>query len=190
MNADYGLIYKGTFFDGAVRVPMLIRTPETVRRKDGGKVSEALIEWFDIGPTLVELAGGKLAHQQFAKSLLPMAADAADATRQFAISELREETLIMNDDWKMTLNAKDQPYLLFNIALDAARKGGTYPAALCAADDVAVNLFLDHRLGFLEIPNLVQRVLDEHTPGSESSLDDLQEASSWARRRAEELAGT
>ena len=78
----------------------------------------------------------------------------------------------------------------FNIALDAAREGGTYPAALCAADDVAVSMFLDHRLGFLGIPDLVQRVLDEHTPGSESSLDDLQEASSWARRRAEELAGT
>ena len=84
----------------------------------------------------------------------------------------------------------NERYPGFNIALDAAREGGTYPAALCAADDVAVNLFLEHRLGFLEIPNLVQRVLDEHTPGSESSLDDLQEASSWARRRAEEVAGT
>ena len=77
----------------------------------------------------------------------------------------------------------------FNIALNAARKGGTYPAALCAADDVAVSMFLNHKLGFLGIPDLVQRVLDEHTPGSESSLDDLQEAHSWARRRAEELAG-
>ena len=76
----------------------------------------------------------------------------------------------------------------FNIALDAARAGGTYPAALCAADNVAVDLFLEHRLGFLEIPNLVQRVLDGHTPGSESSLDDILEASSWARRCAQELA--
>jgi 1-deoxy-D-xylulose-5-phosphate reductoisomerase len=107
----------------------------------------------------------------------------------------------MANQWALSLNiAKlgsldfgsldNERYPGFNIALDAAREGGTYPAALCAADDVAVSMFLDHKLGFLGIPDLVQRVLDEHTPGSESSLDDLQEASSWARRRAEELAGT
>ena len=53
MNGDWDLIYKVNFLDGALRVPMLFRTPHTT-----GSVSEALVENCDLGPTLVELAGG------------------------------------------------------------------------------------------------------------------------------------
>ena len=81
-----------------------------------------------------------------------------------------------------------QRYPCFDIALDAARAGGTYPAALCAADEVAVGLFLERKLGFTYIPTLVQKVVDEHHPGSASSLEDIMGADAWARRRALELA--
>ena len=77
----------------------------------------------------------------------------------------------------------------FTIALDAARAGGTYPAALNAADQVAVELFLQKRIGFLEIPSLVEKVVNSHSSGSATSLDDIQDADAWARRRAQELAG-
>ncbi len=79
-------------------------------------------------------------------------------------------------------------YPCFDLALDAARADGTYPAALCAADEVAVGLFLERKLGFTEIPRLVQKVVDEHRPGSAASLEDIMEADAWARRRAMELA--
>ncbi len=79
-------------------------------------------------------------------------------------------------------------YPCFDLALDAARAGGTYPAALCAADEVAVGLFLERKLGFTEIPRLVQKVVDKHHPGSAASLEDIMDADAWARRRALELA--
>jgi choline-sulfatase len=72
MNGDYGLIYKSNFLDGAVRVPMLLRTPASVDSPNAGRVCDSPVEWFDLGPTLVELAGGTLSHQQFARSLLPV----------------------------------------------------------------------------------------------------------------------
>ena len=77
----------------------------------------------------------------------------------------------------------------FSLALAAARAGGTYPAALNAADEVAVDLFLQKRIGFLEIPSLVEKVVNSHSPGSATSLDDILDADAWARRRALELAG-
>ena len=57
MNGDYGLIYKSTWLNGAVRVPMIVRTPAT--RAAGGAECSSPTEWFDVGPTLVELAGGR-----------------------------------------------------------------------------------------------------------------------------------
>jgi 1-deoxy-D-xylulose-5-phosphate reductoisomerase len=75
----------------------------------------------------------------------------------------------------------------FGIAIEAGREGGTYPAALCAADEVAVELFLEGRLSFLEIPKLVERVLSQHKGVSQPGLEDILEADAWARKAARDL---
>ena len=80
-------------------------------------------------------------------------------------------------------------YPCYKTGLNAGMAGGTYPAALCAADDVAVELFLEGRIGFLDIPRLVDGVLEEHRPGNETSLDDILGAADWAGQRVRELAG-
>lgn len=76
----------------------------------------------------------------------------------------------------------------FSVALEAAKAGGTSPAALCAADDVAVGLFLERKLAFTAISGLVQQVVEEHQPGDATSLEDILAADAWARRRVTELA--
>ncbi|MCL0044206.1 1-deoxy-D-xylulose-5-phosphate reductoisomerase [Dehalococcoidia bacterium] len=83
---------------------------------------------------------------------------------------------------------EDGRYPCFSIALEAAKAGGTYPAALCAADDVAVWLFLNKMINFTDISNLIQLVINEHQSGSAVSLDDVMGAETRARRRALELA--
>jgi len=83
---------------------------------------------------------------------------------------------------------EDGRYPCFSIALEAAKAGGTYPAALCAADDVAVWLFLNKMINFTDISNLIQLVINEHQSGSAISLDDVMGAETQARRRALELA--
>jgi len=118
MNGDYGLLYKETFLDGAVRVPLLVRTPDTVRSPPTGRVCTAPVEWFDIGPTLVELAGGQVDYPQFARSLCPLLADPGREHRREAVSELKGEIMLLDPEWKAVLNAAGQVYMLFDVRND------------------------------------------------------------------------
>ncbi|MBI2855760.1 MAG: 1-deoxy-D-xylulose-5-phosphate reductoisomerase [Chloroflexi bacterium] len=77
----------------------------------------------------------------------------------------------------------------FSLALEAGKKGGSYPAVLSAADEVAVELFLGGRIGFMDIPTLVEEVMSRHDPVSSPSLDEVLEVDAWARRVAFACAG-
>jgi 1-deoxy-D-xylulose-5-phosphate reductoisomerase len=68
--------------------------------------------------------------------------------------------------------------------MEAGKQGGTYPAVLAAADEVAVELFLDQRIGFLDIPRVVEDALGAHRPATDINLGDILEADAWARRFA------
>lgn len=70
---------------------------------------------------------------------------------------------------------------------DAGRAGGTYPAVLNAANEEAVAAFLTGAIGFLDIPAIIRKVVDAHTKEEVTDIEVLDEAQSWARRRAEEL---
>ena len=118
MNGDYGLIYKGNFLNGAVRIPLLVRTPETLKNAVPDRICESPVEWIDIGPTLVELAGGEMQHRQFGKSLRPVLNDTEATHREFAISEISREIMLLNREWKIAINKERQPYLLFNVQND------------------------------------------------------------------------
>jgi choline-sulfatase len=119
MNGDYGLLYKSNFLNGAVRAPLIGRTPEIRERRIAGSVCYSPVEWFDIGPTLVELAGGELKHQQFAKSLRPLLLNPAATHREEAISEIDGEIMLLNQEWKIALNAQGEAYLLFDAQDDS-----------------------------------------------------------------------
>jgi 1-deoxy-D-xylulose-5-phosphate reductoisomerase len=56
---------------------------------------------------------------------------------------------------------------------------------LNAANEVAVEAFLQRRLSFLEIPEVIERVLARHRTTPASSLDDVLSADDWARREAQ-----
>jgi 1-deoxy-D-xylulose-5-phosphate reductoisomerase len=70
------------------------------------------------------------------------------------------------------------------LAYEAARAGGTMPAVLNAANEVAVEDFLQRRLSFCDIARVIERVMNEHTPVSEPSLDEVLAADAWARECA------
>lgn len=75
-----------------------------------------------------------------------------------------------------------------DLAYDAMKIGGTAPAVLNAADEIAVRLFLERRIGFEDVPRLVASVLAAHSPKPADSVDGILEADTWARARAEQLA--
>jgi len=120
MNGDFGLLYKGNFLESAARIPFLIRTPETAAGSVGAtrQICTSPIEWFDLGPTLVELAGGEIAYPQFAKSLLPCLNVGTTQIRDESLCELSGEIMIRSPRWKMAVNAGGKTYLLFDLEND------------------------------------------------------------------------
>jgi 1-deoxy-D-xylulose-5-phosphate reductoisomerase len=71
-----------------------------------------------------------------------------------------------------------------DLAYRALRAGGTMPAVLNAANEIAVERFLAEDLAYREIPELVAAVMDAHEHAAASSLDVLLSADAWARDAA------
>jgi 1-deoxy-D-xylulose-5-phosphate reductoisomerase len=74
------------------------------------------------------------------------------------------------------------------LAYEAGRRGGVAPVALNAADEIAVEAFLAHKLPYLGIPKLIEAVLQE-APSLELSWENIAQTDHWARTRARELVG-
>jgi len=71
------------------------------------------------------------------------------------------------------------------LAREAARTGGTMPAALNAANEIAVQKFLDGKITFSGIGRLVESVTAQHKVKAKPDLNDIVEADAWARKTAE-----
>jgi 1-deoxy-D-xylulose-5-phosphate reductoisomerase len=73
------------------------------------------------------------------------------------------------------------------LAYEAMREGGTMPAALSAANEIAVASFLNGRIKFMEIPRVIEATMDAHVTQPCSSIEAVLEADRWARSHAEQL---
>jgi 1-deoxy-D-xylulose-5-phosphate reductoisomerase len=74
------------------------------------------------------------------------------------------------------------------LAIEAGKKGNTFPAVLAAADEEAVNLFLERKIKFGDIARLVAKTLEEHIPAGSLSLDSIAATEQWARQKVTGLA--
>jgi 1-deoxy-D-xylulose-5-phosphate reductoisomerase len=97
-------------------------------------------------------------------------------------------------DWKdikeLTFEPPDfETFPCLRIAAEAGKQGGTYPAALCGADEIAVQQFLVGRIGFSDIPELVEQTLNEHKPITKPDIEEILAADDWARDRVMRLVG-
>lgn len=72
-------------------------------------------------------------------------------------------------------------------AYEAGRTGGTMPAAVNAADEVAVEAFLNRKIGFLDIPGIIKQTMEAHQPVLNPALDDIMSSDRWARDFAEKV---
>jgi 1-deoxy-D-xylulose-5-phosphate reductoisomerase len=74
-----------------------------------------------------------------------------------------------------------------DLCVKAGRLGSTFPAVLNAANEVAVMAFLEGKIAMTGVPDVIERVLDDHAPASVVSVVTLDRADAWARRRAAEI---
>ena len=83
----------------------------------------------------------------------------------------------------LTFDKPDEKrYPGLTLAYEALKIGGTMPVVLNAANEVAVGLFLDRKIGFLDIVRSVSAVMERHSAISEPDLDQILVADSWARQ--------
>lgn len=73
------------------------------------------------------------------------------------------------------------------LAYHALEVGGTLPAVLNGANEIAVERFLNGKISFLQIPELIEQTMDAYTVKYEYTLEDLLEADKWARNFATNL---
>mmetsp|Transcript_5442 Transcript_5442/g.16104 ORF Transcript_5442/g.16104 Transcript_5442/m.16104 type:complete len:493 (-) Transcript_5442:24-1502(-) len=104
------------------------------------------------------------------------------------------------DDWwrgegkdgKLTFGKPDlEKYPCIALSYRAGRRGGTMPAILSAANEKAVELLLAKDIDFLEIPGVLEAVMERAEGGvvvAEPSLEDIVAADAWGRVAAEEVA--
>jgi 1-deoxy-D-xylulose-5-phosphate reductoisomerase len=76
-----------------------------------------------------------------------------------------------------------------SLAIRAARIGGTMPAVLNAANDVAVAAFCERRVSFVNIPSVIERVMKAHRAKRRPGLEAIKEADAWARIEAAQTIG-
>ena len=102
-------------------------------------------------------------------SSVPCWAAAVPALDPGALAGLRFEPIARGD------------HPVFDLALDAARAGGTAPCAFSAADEAAVQAFLDGAIPLGGVPDAIARVLDAHAAATVESVEQLETVDAWAR---------
>lgn len=98
------------------------------------------------------------------------------------------ESLNLFDIARLNFEAPDEEnFPCLALARMAFAQGGTMPAVLNAANEVAVAAFLREDIRFTTIPMLIKKVMDQHSVTDADSLDAVLSADSWARKAADRL---
>lgn len=92
-----------------------------------------------------------------------------------------------------TLTFEEPDFTTFHglsLAFAAGRRGGTMPAVMNAANEVAVSLFLREKIGFLGITDLIEAVMSRHRVVDNPDLDQILTADIWAREEVLRLTSS
>jgi len=95
--------------------------------------------------------------------------------RQLKLTELGKLTF---------LPVEKRRYPALDLAYQALAVGGTMPAVLNAANEVAVAAFLERRIGFRKIHRVIERAMEAHASRHPNEVQEILEADRWAREKA------
>jgi 1-deoxy-D-xylulose-5-phosphate reductoisomerase len=91
----------------------------------------------------------------------------------------------MPDFFQISALTFEQPdmerFPCLRLAQSACKTGKTLPAVLNAANEMVVQGFMDGRLGFVDIPRVIEKTMEKHTPVDNPTLADILQSDSWAR---------
>jgi 1-deoxy-D-xylulose-5-phosphate reductoisomerase len=81
----------------------------------------------------------------------------------------------------------DGKFPCLRLAYEACRAGSTLPAVLNAANEIAVDAFLDGHIGFLDVPRLIEGAMERHSVADQVTLANILEADRWAREESRRM---
>lgn len=103
---------------------------------------------------------------------------------------LVQQTLDLCRIGQLSFSAPDmERFPCLQLAYDALAIGGTVPAVMNAANEIAVDAFLNNRLSFLGIPQVIEKVMHQHQSVDLTSVEQALHADQWGRHKAQELIG-
>jgi len=86
---------------------------------------------------------------------------------------------------KLTFQSPDHDrFPCLGLGYEALRVGGTMPATLNAANEIAVAAYLQERIAFHDIAEVIRGTMDAHSPREVESIDDALDTDRWAREKA------
>ena len=88
----------------------------------------------------------------------------------------------------LTFEAPDfERFPCLKLAMDALEMGQTMPAVLNAANEIAVQAFLDELIPYKDISEIIRSVMQNHNPVSLNELQDVLDADHWAREETKRM---
>jgi 1-deoxy-D-xylulose-5-phosphate reductoisomerase len=128
--------------------------------------------------------GASLAHMGYPDMRVPISYALHHPER----ADVPVEPLDLAELGELTFEPPDEgTFPCLRLAREAAAAGGTAPCVLNAANEMAVQAFLDGEIGFVAIAEVIERALDAHEPGPVRHFSDLYRADAEARIGAREL---
>jgi len=133
--------------------------------------------------SLVEYCDGStIAQMGYPDMVVPVRFALAYPEREKA----RAKPLDLPDIESLTFHRPDfERFPALRLGYRAAEEGGSMGAVMNAANEVAVRAFLESRIGFLDIVEIVERVMDRHRIVHPSEIAGIMDADAWARKEAE-----
>lgn len=140
--------------------------------------------------SMVEYVDGSVLSQMAVPDMTIPIAYALAYPDRLPLDHLRRLDLPTAGDLTFVAPDRDK-FPCLDLAYRALRAGGTMPAVLNAANEVAVERFLGEEVGYRDVPAIVAAVMDAHAPAAATDLATLLAADRWARAAARALpAGT
>ena len=94
-------------------------------------------------------------------------------------------SLRLDEIGNLTFEKPDiEKFKCLDLALKAAERGESMPAVLNGANEIAVESFLEGRIGFLDIPDLIEKVMLAHQPHTIDNIETVMKVDAWARDTA------
>jgi arylsulfatase A-like enzyme len=119
MAGDHGRVYKRTFHESALRVPLILRWPERI---PSGTVCDALVETIDVDSTLLDALGLNPLQMSLGQSLGHMFAEPAAHHRAEVLSEIfyggSRNTMVKTQRHKYVMDQHGMGYMLYDMQQD------------------------------------------------------------------------